>query len=232
VKSSFCFPAERTLLRVAGRGLPGGNSLFFASPKKSKQKKGDPTCCVPSLRYGQPAVLGPAGVSCKLASLRQARALIRLALCSSAHPEGGGDRNTKQPNANTGYLNKQGLAVASPCLSWSSLDFCLRFPIPLPIAPSWLGRGAQRQADQGWHLFEPKASLCQTPLDSSTAGCPKRSAGTQTAGRLFFGDFLLAKQKKVTCRRAIPGQQPSAKSAATKTRTSYDRPGSNRGATR
>jgi hypothetical protein len=23
-------------------GLPGGNSLFFASPKKSKQKKGDP----------------------------------------------------------------------------------------------------------------------------------------------------------------------------------------------
>ena len=26
-------------------------------------------------------------------------------------------------------------------------------------------------------------------------------------GRLFFGDFLLATQKKVTCRRATPGQQ-------------------------
>ncbi|MFZ3140187.1 MAG: hypothetical protein WA147_06230 [Polaromonas sp.] len=26
----------------AGRGLPGGNSLSFASPKESKQRKGDP----------------------------------------------------------------------------------------------------------------------------------------------------------------------------------------------
>jgi|GEM_PF-6117075 len=31
-----------------GRGLPGGNSLFFVSPKKSKQKKGDPAVCDPS----------------------------------------------------------------------------------------------------------------------------------------------------------------------------------------
>ena len=39
-----------------------------------------------------PAVLSPAGVSCKLASLKQARALIRLALRSSAHTEGVGVR--------------------------------------------------------------------------------------------------------------------------------------------
>ena len=65
-----------------------GDLLFFVSPKKPKEKKGDPTVCVPSLRYGQPAVLSPAGVSCKLASLRQARALIRLALRSSAQTEG------------------------------------------------------------------------------------------------------------------------------------------------
>ena len=36
----------------------------------------------------------------------------------------------------------------------------------------WLGRAAQRQADQGRHLFEPQASLCLTPLEASTAGCP------------------------------------------------------------
>ena len=60
----------------------------FASPKESRQRKGDPGVCVPSLRFGQPAVLGPAGVSCKLAALKQARALIRLALCSSAQPQG------------------------------------------------------------------------------------------------------------------------------------------------
>ena len=37
---------------------PAAHLLFFASPKKSRQKKGDPTCRVPSLRCGQPAMLG------------------------------------------------------------------------------------------------------------------------------------------------------------------------------
>ena len=107
-------------------GLPGGKSLFFASPKKSNQKKGDPTICgVIGVRvqirraYGSPsrvrclapqrnwrptpithlAVLSPAGVSCKLASLKQARALIRLALRSSAQPEGVGELNSQYRTA-------------------------------------------------------------------------------------------------------------------------------------
>ena len=33
------------------------------------------------------------------------------------------------------------------------------------------------------------------PSAPSTARCPEQSAGTQTAGRLFFAYFLLAKQK-------------------------------------
>ena len=37
---------------------PAAHSLSFASPKESKQRKGDPAVRVPSLRYGQPAVLG------------------------------------------------------------------------------------------------------------------------------------------------------------------------------
>ena len=66
-----------------------GDSLFFCFAKsKVSKRKGDPTVCVPPLRYGQPAVLSPAGVSCKLASLKQARALFRLALRSSAHTDG------------------------------------------------------------------------------------------------------------------------------------------------
>jgi hypothetical protein len=35
--------------------------------------------------------------------------------------------------------------------------------------------------------------------------------GPRQPGRLFFGEFLLAKQKKVTCRRATPGQQNQEK---------------------
>ena len=46
---------------------PAGEALFFASPKKSTQKKGDPMVWVPSLRCGQPAVLGKSGVSLELA---------------------------------------------------------------------------------------------------------------------------------------------------------------------
>src|SRR5215203_3780709 len=61
VRVSF-FRRPCPLLSVAGRGLPGCNSLSFASPKESKQRKGDPGSCVPSLRCGQPAVLGPDGV--------------------------------------------------------------------------------------------------------------------------------------------------------------------------
>jgi hypothetical protein len=67
-----------------------GDSLSFASPKESKPRKGDPGVCVPSLRYGQPAVLAPSGVPLELASLRQSRALIRLDLRSSAHSQGFG----------------------------------------------------------------------------------------------------------------------------------------------
>ena len=65
-----------------------GDLLFFASPKESKPRKGDPTVCVPPLRYGQPAVFAPAGVELELASLKQSLALFRLDLRSSAHTKG------------------------------------------------------------------------------------------------------------------------------------------------
>ncbi len=47
------------LLACCWPGLaPAGEVLFFASPKKSTQKKGDPAVRVLALRSGQPAVLG------------------------------------------------------------------------------------------------------------------------------------------------------------------------------
>ena len=74
-----------------------------------------------------------------------------------------------------------------------------------PEPPLWLRRGAQRFADQGSQLFE-RSEFCETPRNASTAGCPQRSGGSQTVGRLFFGYFLLAKQKKVT---RPPGRDPA-----------------------
>jgi len=46
---------------------PAGEALFFASPKKSTQKKGDPMVWVLPLRSRQPAVLDKSGVSLELA---------------------------------------------------------------------------------------------------------------------------------------------------------------------
>ena len=54
---------------------PAGDLLSFASPKESKQRKGDPTVCVPALRFGQPAVLASSGVSLELAALRFAQTI-------------------------------------------------------------------------------------------------------------------------------------------------------------
>ena len=84
-----CLPCD-------GRGRefrPAADLLSFASPKESRQRKGDPAVCVPPLRYGQPAVLGYGGGpqnSLHFVPLRQLRPLSRLRLRSSAQPEGSG----------------------------------------------------------------------------------------------------------------------------------------------
>jgi ankyrin repeat protein len=88
---------------------PAGELLFFVSPKKPNEKKGDPTVCDPSLRYGHPAVLSSAGVSLELAALRQSRALIRLNLRSSAQTEGVRRKN------NTNSRRSQVRAMARTC---------------------------------------------------------------------------------------------------------------------
>jgi hypothetical protein len=83
-----CFPRP-------GLG-PAADLLFFASPKKRRQKKGDPAVCVPSLRYGQPAVLDVGGGpqnSLHCVALRQLRPLSLLRLRSSAQPEGSDTRH-------------------------------------------------------------------------------------------------------------------------------------------
>ncbi len=59
-----------------------------------------------------------------------------------------------------------------------------------------------------------EASSSETPAGPSTAGCPRSASegGRRQQGRLFFAYFLLAKQKKVSSRRATPGlqRQPQA----------------------
>jgi hypothetical protein len=69
-------------------------------------------------------------------------------------------------------------------------------PSPLPTRPGWAEERSVKRKRARDCLSE--ASSSETPLGASTARCPERSAGTQTAGRLFLAYLILAKQKKVS----------------------------------
>ena len=195
------------------RGLPGGNSLFFCVAKrKVSKRKGDPMVWVPALRYGRPAVLAKNGVELELASLRQSLALIRFWLRSSAQPDGWGNE-FECGEAGTRFARPRRSPIANPN------------PNPIPIPPPFcMRRGAQGQTDQGERLSEPKASSSSTPAGPSTAGCPRSDSGggRRQQGRLSFAYFSLARQRKVSCRRATPGQL--ARRAQPTHRTTTKRP--------
>jgi len=91
--------------------------------------------------------------------------------------------------------------MASPCWYWSFV-FGIRFPIP--IAPSWLGRGAQRQADQGSRCLSAvkRSEFSETPLGSSTAGCPgAKRRGPRLRVAFLLGTFLWRSKEKCLARR-------------------------------
>ena len=148
------------------------------------------------LRSRQPAVLDKSGVSLELASLRQSRALIRFCLRSSAQPDGLVGMDTENQYQYGEARTRKARPRRSP----------VPYPPPNP-PPFWLRRGAEVQTDQDGRLSEPKASSSPAPAGPSTAGCPRSvsEGGRRQQGRLFFAYFLLARQKKVSCRRATPG---------------------------
>jgi len=160
---------------------PAGEVLFFAPPKQSTQKKGEPDSsalrarCVAQLRRG----------ARKLAAIKHARPLIRRSLRYSP-PHNGGENRAQYPTP-------QGRAMARPCLhsGCSVSNAVMR------------RRVAQGQTDQGWRC-PSAASLARPRLHRATQRT-RASRGATNPARLLFGDFLLAKQEKVT---ALSGAHP------------------------
>jgi len=178
-----------------GPGLaPAGDSLFFASPKKSKQKKGDPAVGVPSLRYGQPAVLAFRGVR-----------------GNSLRSNNRGPDPRKAPLLGTPRRECSGLCFARPAEyqqpNQKQKDAPRRV-FSFVSGPLCACRGAQLQAERGPRLFE-RSEFPRTPPEASTAGCPERSAGTRTVGSPFFCLLFFGEAKKSESPAgASPGQQP------------------------
>ncbi len=168
---------------------PAGDLLSFASPKESKQRKGEPAVCVPSLRYGQPAVLAAGGGPLELATLKQSRALIHLQLRSSAQPEGPGRQKTAKSKRLVALC-----ATLHPARAKQSAA-------TLPAVEAGLSSAAGCGKRAGDCLSE--ASSSQPPQAASSA---RNRAAALSSARLFFAYFLLAKQKKVS---RPPGRDPA-----------------------
>ena len=218
------------LLRAEAGSRPAGEVLFFASPKKSAQKKGDPTVCVPAaarrgnLRCSRPA--GSRSNSLRCASLRQSRALIRWPLCSSAHTEGMGEPNSQTAPRAIASLGPL-LWAQAPCAGHSACwversddpNGCWDVH-PLLAAPAagWLRGGMGARAPMLRDLTRrgcPSGAAQQqsefhgAPRKRTAAGLPRSAAqGSQTGGRLSFGYFSLAKQRKVP---RPPGRTPGSR---------------------
>ena len=208
---------------------PAGDLLSFASPKESKQRKGDPTVCVPALRFGQPAVLASSGVSLELAALRSAQTIASpdpLAAALLGAYRGDGEPNIQTATraiASLGPLlwGQAPRTRRSACRVERSEDpnGCLDVH-PLLAAPAagrlrgGMGARAPMLRDLTRRGCSSGAAQQQSefhgaPRKRTAAGLPRSAAqGSQTGGRPFFGDFLSAKRKKVT---APPGAHPGSR---------------------
>ncbi len=176
------------------RFSPVGELLSFASPRESNQRKGDPT----SLPCGFPIWRARAG----------------------APPTRPGGAHKTRPTAELGH----GSALFPPARAKSAAlkgnkplnRYRLKLPGRPALAPAMeplvCRREAQPAGDKRGRVFElrsrarfvcpARASSCPAPVGEHR----REAEGRHARGRLFFGYFLLAKQKKVT--------RPQAKSEA------------------
>ena len=91
-----------------------------------------------------------------------------------------------------------------------SLYFYLLFPLPFPLAPSWLGRGAQRQADQGWRCLS-EASLARPRLARAPQVARSEAQGPRLRVAFLLGTFLWRSKEKCLACRATPASKTQKK---------------------
>ena len=173
---------------------PTAHSLSFASPKESKQRKGDPTVCVPSLRCGQPAVLEFSGVWLELALRAQTIASpdpLTPALLGAYRRELGDSRAIAA-------LGR----VIGPTSALRADEVGIWYPaVGLAGSAVMRRRVAQVWADQGWRLFE-RSEFEPDPARTEQRSVP---AGPTNPARLLLLTFL-GEARKV---RRPPGRNPA-----------------------
>jgi hypothetical protein len=188
--------------------------LFFASPKKSTQKKGDPAVCDPRC-YGANLRRGVCGVrrGTRYALARCARTTTASQITKHAR-EGAhatpqtprrrrsqkGVGRKEQPNSHTGHCCARPSLRSAWRLRPGGVGRAQRRPV-------WMsGCGFPSGCAEERRFWRIRARVClsdakrrefsETPAKLSTAGCPQRSEGTQPVGSLFLGLLSFGEAKE------------------------------------
>src|SRR5450830_177998 len=217
-----CAP-QLLLLLVEGRrpGLrPGGRLTFFVSPKKvSKERRPDVHALLRRVRCAAQLGRGLA----KLAALKQTRALFPPKSALLAVPDGRVGSGTDgcccaaapvcfnrrarllcsavQHQCSAQHIKQLPTSAAGCTTVTDFVSALASSPAPAPAFPVGQGRAAECQVDKGSRLFE-RSEFSETPPGASSAGNHEVAL---TSGRLSFGNFALAKQRKVP---RPPGRTP------------------------
>ena len=200
--------------REPGLG-PAADSLFFASPKKSKQKKGDPAVCDPcganlrrgvcGVRRGTRYALARCARTTTASQItkharsdahatpqtpRRRRSQKGVNLRTAKQPNSQtakqpNSRTAEQPNSHTGHRCARPTPPGRKRRALRRLGRAQQWPVWMSACgfPSGCAEERSGQRIRARDCLS-EASLSETPLDASTAGCPQRSEGTQPIGSL------------------------------------------------
>ena len=213
----------RFFVLLAGGSPAASNFLLLRQKKVTKEKA---TRLSRSLRFATgnlrcPGKTGVGANSLHFVTLKQRAALIPF-FRGITGPDRTGQsgneiRTAEQPNshrAQTSAINATNSIACCADTACAKGTFYAQAPVPAsesaPASPVLAGPVLDKESRIRAARCLSEASLRGPPLFWRSAGCPKRSEGTQTAGRLSFAYFSLAKQRKVSSRRATPGQQTPA----------------------
>ncbi len=139
--------------------------------------------------------------------LKQSRALIRPALRYS--PTHNGMRRGVARPALPGIATPRSDCAAARQCGAKRHEPCLLPPSPSVCAEERRGRRIRTGDCLSRRRVRARPLLVRAPQVARSA-----AEGRKQWGRLFFAYFLLAKQKKVSCRRATPGTPRTKKTSA------------------
>jgi hypothetical protein len=188
-------PLRGALRRVVGLAA---ESLSLACPRESNQRAGHPESGGP----GVPGLLCAARSSREVQKLALRAQTSELLFPSCPALQGASNGAPKSQHQHTARLAAPNLAaICTPLTNaMRSEPWCIGSSGPLRRAEQRSGRRIKKRS-----CLSPQGEFCASRLPRAAQGSPRR--GPRNRGRLSFGSFSLAKQRKGT---ALSGAYPDA----------------------